>query len=91
MSGDTEVAGVVPSVREGRFDYRLTDEVAYLAPALRPETSGLHCAFTLRYAGRSGQRFNLGFDRGTRLEVLTNRRRLLHAMGMEQATLCSIH
>lgn len=89
-SGDTEVADVVPSVREGRFDYRLTDEAAYLTPVSRPERSALRCAFTLRYAGRSGLGFNLGFDRGLRHEVLTNRRRLLQAMGMGQATLCTV-
>ncbi|WP_089717260.1 polyphenol oxidase family protein [Candidatus Entotheonella palauensis] len=90
MSGDTEVADVVPSVREGHFDAWLTDEAAYLAPAPRPEMAGLRCAFTLRYAGRSGLGFNLGFDRGPRHEVLANRRRLLHALGMDKATLCTV-
>jgi len=90
MPGETEVAEVVPSIREGRFDCWLTDEAAYLAPAPHPDTSALRCAFTLRYAGRLGQGFNLGFDRGDRLDVLANRHRLLDAMGMGQATLYSV-
>ena len=90
IEGETEVADVVASVREGRFDCRVTAEAAYLAPALHPDHAAYHCAFTLRYAGRSGQGFNLSFDRGERREVLANRRRLLHALDMEQAPLCTV-
>ncbi len=80
----------VPSVREGRFHCRLGAEAAYLEPAPQPDTRALCCAFTLRYAGRSGQGFNLSLDRGARPEVLVNRRRLLNAIGMGQAALCSV-
>ncbi len=90
MPDDTEVARLVPSVYEGRFDYRQTAEAAYLAPVPRPDISGLRCAFTLRYAGRSGQGFNLGFDRGERADVLANRHRLLDAMGLSQSTLYTV-
>lgn len=85
-----DIIHAVPSVREGRFDCRLGAEAAYLEPASRQHTRALRCAFTLRYAGRSGQEFNLSFDRGDRPDVLANRRRLLKAMGMGQATLCSV-
>ncbi len=90
MSKETEVVEAVPSVRAGRFACQFTDRAAHLAPALHPDTTGMRCAFTLRYAGRSGQRFNLGFDRGERQEVLANRRHLLQALGLEQVTLCSV-
>lgn len=89
MPCDTEIAHVA-SIREGRFECWQSAAAAYLAPVSRPETSGLRCAFTLRYAGRSGQAFNMGFDRGERDDVLANRRRLLHAMDIEQATLCTV-
>jgi YfiH family protein len=90
MPGEAAVADIVPSVRDGRFDCRLTAEAAYLVPAPHPDTSALRCAFTLRYAGRSAQGFNLGFDRGERRDVHANRRRLLQAMGMGQATLYTV-
>jgi len=90
MSGELGVAEEVASVREGRFDCQLTDEAAYLAAAPHPDMAALRCAFTLRYAGRSGQGFNLGFDRGDRRDVLANRHRLLDAMGMGQATIYTV-
>jgi YfiH family protein len=90
MTGETAVAEGVPSIRDGRFDCHLTDEVAYLAPVPLAETLALRCAFTWRYAGRSGQGFNLGIDRGERSDVLANRRRLHNAMGMSQATLYTV-
>lgn len=90
MPGELAVADVVASVREGRFDYRLSAEAAYLAPAPHPDIAALRCAFTLRYAGRSGQGFNLGFDRGDRYEVTANRSRLLDAMGLRDAMLNTV-
>ncbi len=87
---ETEVADVVPSIREGRFDCRLTADAAYLAPAPHPDIAALCCAFTFRYVGRSGQGFNLGFSRGERPDVLANRRRLLRALDMGPATLCTV-
>ncbi len=85
-----DLGPLVPSVREGRFNCHLGAEAAYLEPAPQPTMNALRCAFTLRYAGRSGQGFNLSFDRGARSKVLANRRRLLRAVGVGQATLCSV-
>src|SRR5687768_13668107 len=87
---ETEIADVVASVREGRFACQVTAEAAYLAPVLSSDNAAFRCAFTLRYAGRSGHGFNLGFDRGERHDVLANRCRLLHALDMEQATLYTV-
>ncbi len=90
MPSETEVADAVASVREGRFDCRLTASAAYLAPASHPGAAGLRCAFTLRYAGRSGRGFNLSFDRGERRDVLAQRHRLLQAIGIEPTTLHTV-
>ena len=83
--GDAAFAEAVPAVRDGRFECRMSAEAAYLAPASHPDIAALRCAFTLRYAGRSGEGFNLGFGRGARRDVLANRRRLLQAMGLGSA------
>jgi YfiH family protein len=90
MSSETAVADAVPSVREGRFDCRMTADAAYLAPAPHPDAAALRCAFTLRYAGRSGLDLNLGLHGGERQDVLANRRRLLQALDMGLATLCTV-
>ncbi len=80
---------MMPAVRDGRFYWRETPKVAYVEPATRPGPR-LRCAFTLRQAGRSGRALNLSFDRGERHEVLANRRRVLQALGLGQATLHTV-
>ena len=85
MPGDAAFAEAVAAVRDGRFERRMSAEAAYLTPAPHSDLAALRCAFTLRYAGRSGAGFNLGFDRGERRDVLANRRRLLQAMGLGSA------
>lgn len=78
------------AVREGRFVWKATPEVTYLEPATLSAHPHLCCAFTTRYAGRSGRTMNLSFDRGERSEVLTHRRNLLHVLGLGHASLFTV-
>ena len=78
------------AVTEGRFHYRLTPQVAYLEPAVLYGQPHLQCVFTLRQAGTSGRELNLSFDCGPRPEVLANRQRLLHALGLGHTTLYTV-
>jgi polyphenol oxidase len=85
-----EAAGSVPTLAEGRLLWRETATVTYLEPVALSVSPALRCAFTTRHAGRSGQSLNLSFDKGERSEVLTNRQRVLQALGLDQAPLCTV-
>lgn len=78
------------AVAEGRFLWRTTPDVAYLEPAGCSGLARLRCAFTLRHGGASGRALNLSFDRGQRAEVLANRQRVLHALGLGHTTLYTV-
>ena len=78
------------AVAEGRFLWHTTPDVAYLAPAGLSASARLRCAFTLRHAGSSGRALNLSRDLGQRDEVLTNRQRVLQALGLGHTTLYTV-
>ena len=85
-----EAAGSIPTLAEGRLLWRQTAMVTYLEPAALSAHPDLRCTFTTRHAGRSGQSLNLSFDKGERSEVMAHRQRVLQAMGLEQAPLCTV-
>ena len=85
-----EAVESVPTLADGRLRWRQTAMVTYLEPAVLSAHPDLRCAFTTRHAGRSGQSLNLSFDKGERSEVLTNRQRVLQALGLDQAPLCTV-
>jgi YfiH family protein len=78
------------AVAEGRFLWCTTPEIAYLEPAEQGEHARVRCAFTLRQAGAFGRTLNLSFDRGQRADVLANRQRVLHALGLGHTTLYTV-
>ena len=80
----------VPTLAEGRLLWRETATVTYLEPAALTSLPGLRCAFTTRHAGRSGQSLNLSFDKGERSAVLAHRQRVLQALALDQAPLCTV-
>lgn len=83
-------ARAISTLAEGRLLWRETATVTYLEPAALSSSPALCCAFTTRHAGRSGQALNLSFDKGERCEVLTNRQRVLQALGLDLAPLCTV-
>jgi len=84
------VPGSMPPGADGRLLWRETATVTYLEPLVLRAHPRLRCAFTTRHAGRSGQLLNLSFDKGERTAVLACRQRVLQALGLEQATLCTV-
>ena len=85
-----DTLGSIPTLAEGRLLWRETATVTYLEPAALSASAALRCAFTTRHAGRSGQALNLSFDKGAPAEVRANRQRVLQALGLEQAALCTV-
>ena len=85
-----KAVGAVSTLAGGRLLWRETATVTYLEPAALSTSSVLRCAFTTRHAGRSGQGLNLSFDKGDHAEVLANRQRVLQALGLDQAPLCTV-
>ena len=85
-----KAVGSVPTLAAGRLLWRETATVTYLEPAALSASPALRCAFTTRHAGRSGQALNLSFDKGEPSEVLANRQRVLQALGLDQAPLCTV-
>src|SRR5215471_2853178 len=85
-----DTAGSLSTLAEGRLLWRETATVTYLEPVALSASPALRCAFTTRHAGRSGQSLNLSFDKGERSEVLANRQRVLQALGLDQAPLCTV-
>jgi hypothetical protein len=79
---------VIQAVKEGRFLWHTTPDVSYLEPATL--SGRLRCAFTMRQAGTSGRTLNLSFDRGLHAEVRANRQRVLQALGLGHAPLCTV-
>lgn len=75
---------------QGQLLRRETALATYLEPTILQGHSRLRCGFTTRHAGRSGHTLNLSFDKGGRTEVLTNRQRLLQAMGLEHTPLYTV-
>src|SRR5215471_13471101 len=85
-----DTAGSLSTLAEGRLLWRETATVTYLEPVALSSSPALRCAFTTRHAGRSGQSLNLSFDKGEPSEVLANRQRVLQALGLAQAPLCTV-
>lgn len=85
-----EAARAISTRAEGRLLWRETATVTYLEPAALSASPALRCAFTTRHAGRSGQALNLSFAKGEHAEVLANRQRVLQALGLDQAPLCTV-
>ena len=81
---------MIPAVNDGRFLWRTTPDVSYLAPATYTDAPPLRCAFTTRHAGISGGALNLSVDLGQRAEVLANRQRVLDALGLAHTTLFTV-
>jgi hypothetical protein len=84
------VMGSTPTFADGRLLWHETATATYLIPLVLSAHPRLRCAFTTRHAGRSGQSLNLSFDKGERATVLAQRQHVLQALGLEQATLCTV-
>ena len=80
----------IQAIETGHFLWRETDEVTYVEPAVLSDHPELCCAFTTRHAGRSGRALNLSFDLGVRADVLANRQKLLHALGLGHTSLVTV-
>ena len=80
----------ISTLAEGHLLWRETATVTYLEPVALSSSPALRCAFTTRHAGGSGQSLNLSFDKGEYAEVLAQRQRVLQALGLDQAPLCTV-
>ena len=85
-----QTAAFGPALAEAHLLWHETATVTYLEPAVLRAQPGLRCAFTTRHAGRSGQSLNLSFDKGEHCVVLAHRQRVLQALGLDQAPLCTV-